>query len=432
MPIEWDLKQWLAVKYQIYRPSELQALLEEKAGLQLSLQAISSLLNNVPGALRLSTMQALCTALNCSLNDFCRVFPDQAATSHHLGMPLERERSERDPSHAPIQSSVEGALHEMVVNILKEQGLLPRAQEVGTSACSTISILLPRWVWSVIPDLTRGIVEGIGEHSAYTIAMYSMSDEYEQSEERALFDRFLARPLSAGLIAIFPGQQTAKLASLTRQGVPVVVIDDQAMYMTHWVGVDNIEGAYMAVRHLIGLGHRRIAHIQGPTSYLVSHARYEGYCRALVEAGILPDPRLVLEGDFLPPSGRACARDLFALPLEKRPTAIFAASDQMAYGVLAAAEEVGLSVPGDVALVGFDDDHPSAYARPPLTTVRQPYFEMGRQSVALLLSLIDKQQAPLSSQQARHIELQAHLVVRESCGANYQSAVQPSPKPTIS
>jgi LacI family transcriptional regulator len=432
MPIEWDLKQWLAVKHQIYRPSELQALLEEKAGLQLSLQAISSLLNNVPGALRLSTMQALCTALNCSLNDFCRVFPDQAATAHHLEILQEGERSERDPGHVPIQSSVEGALHDMVVNILKEQGLLPRAQEAGTSASSTISILLPRWVWSVIPDLTRGIVEGIGERSAYTIAMYSMSDEYEQGDEHTLFNRYLARPLSAGLIAIFPGQQTAQLASLTRQGVPVVVIDDQAMHMMHWVGVDNIEGAYMAVRHLIGLGHRRIAHIQGPTTHLVSHARYEGYCRALVEAGILPDPQLVLEGDFLPPSGRACARDLFALPPEKRPTAIFAASDQMAYGVLAAAEEVGLSVPGDVALVGFDDDHPSAYTRPPLTTVRQPYFEMGRQSVALLLSLIGKQQASLSSQQARHIQLPAHLVVRESCGANYQSTVQSPPEPTIS
>jgi LacI family transcriptional regulator len=380
-------------------------------------------------------MQALCTALNCSLNDFCRVFPEQAAqgeeaTAHHLDVRQEVERGERDAGRVPIQSSVEGALHDMVVNILKEQGLLPRAQEAGASASSTISILLPRWVWSVIPDLTRGIVEGIGD--AYTVAMYSMSDEYEQGDERALFERFLARPLSAGLIAIFPGQQTAQLASLVRQGVPVVVIDDQAMHLTHWVGVDNVEGAYMAVRHLIGLGHQRIAHIQGPASYLVSHARYEGYCRALVEAGILPDPQLVRAGDFLPPSGRSCARDLFALPPEKRPTAIFAASDQMAYGVLAAAEEVGLSVPGDVALVGFDDDHPSAYTRPPLTTVRQPYFEMGRQSVALLLSLIGKQQESLPGQQARHIQLQAQLVVRESCGANYRSAVQSPPEPTIS
>src|SRR5581483_7577253 len=146
------------------------------------------------------------------------------------------------------------------------------------------------------------------------------------------------------------------------------VIDDQEAQVVPWWGVDNATGAYMAVRHLIGLGHRRIAHIQGPAAYLVSHARYHGYCRALLEAGILPDPQIVLEGDFLPPSGRACARQLFALPVEKRPTAIFAASDQMAYGVLTAAEEAGLSVPGDVALVGFDDDRPSAYTRPPLTT----------------------------------------------------------------
>src|SRR5207247_8336215 len=104
--------------------------------------------------------------------------------------------------------------------------------------------------------------------------------------------------------------------------------------------------------------------------------------------GIPLDPELVLEGDFLPPTGRACASKFFQLPLEKRPTAIFAATDQMAYGVLAAAEEYGIAIPQDVALVGFDDDEPSVHVRPPLTTVRQPYYEMGAQGLKLLLSLL--------------------------------------------
>jgi LacI family transcriptional regulator len=453
MPVQWNLKQWLAVNRQIYRPSELQTLLEEKTGVQLSLQAISSLLNNVPNALRLSTVQALCNALDCTLSDFCQVLPDQLVAEgppfgevvpHHLyssdiASSARPERAAFEAGGALGKLSVDGAVRAMVLGILKEQGLLPLKQDAAPRP-STISVLLPSWLWSTVPDLTRGLVEGVTQNS-YNIALYSNCDESAESDDTSAIDRFLATPFSAGLIAVFPGRLTAQLTRLFQQGFPVVVIDDQETQAVPWVGVDNTTGAYMAVRHLIRLGHQRIAHIQGPSSYLVSHARYQGYCRALLEAGLQPDPELVLEGDFLPPSGRTCGHKLFALPAEKRPTAIFAASDQMAYGVLTAAEECGLSVPADLALVGFDDDHPSAYTRPPLTTVRQPYFEMLQQSVALLFSLLgvpssftgdlaaatdEKEEKGTASSRLIHVQLQANLVVRESCGANYHSTIAPS------
>jgi LacI family transcriptional regulator len=224
------------------------------------------------------------------------------------------------------------------------------------------------------------------------------------------------------------------LTRLYNQGFPVVIVDDQRVQTTPSIGVDNLAGAYMAVRHLIKLGHQRIAHIAGPPAYLASHERYEGYRKALLEAGIAPDPELSLAGDFMPPSGRACASTLFALPPEKRPTAIFAATDQMAYGVISAAEECGLSIPRDVALVGFDDDAPSMHVHPPLTTVRQPYYEMGEQGLKLLLSLLD---TPRDNQfstartpnKAREetgptrLLLQTNLVVRASCGADFQIPV---------
>ncbi len=382
MPIQWKLKQWLAINRQIYRPSELQALLEEKTGTQLSWQAIASLLNNVPGALRLSTIQALCNALNCTLSDLCEVLPDQ-----HL---------------------------------------------------STISVFVPSWIWSISPDLTRGIIDAINE-GGYDISLYSINDEDAQkNDERAMIEHFLATPLSAGLIAVFPGRLSSHFTQLSHQGFPVVVIDDQEVQGVPSISVDNTTGAYLATRHLLQLGHRRIAHIKGPARYLASDARFQGYCRALLEADLLPNPALVLEGDFMPRSGRVCAHQLFTLPPEQRPTAIFAASDQMAYGVLAAAEDVGLSIPKDIALVSFDDDHPSAYTRPPLTTVRQPYFAMGQQAVALLRSLLtgsrtpsdtdETEQTTISSatkntlvlQPSLQVQLQAILIVRESCGANAQ------------
>lgn len=383
MPVQWNLKQWMATNREIYRPSDLQDLLEEKAGVQLSWQAISALLNNVPGALRLSTIQALCNALNCKLSDFCDVLPDQQLT--------------------------------------------------------TISVLIPAWVWRICPDLTHGIVEAVGEHE-YDISLYSLNDEDDpKNDNDTLIERFLATPQIAGLVAVFPGADlSTKLTQLARQGFPVVIIDDQEVQVLPSICVDNTNGAYLATRHLIQLGHRRIAHIKGPAKYLVSFARYQGYCRALIEAGLLPDPSLVLEGDFLPPSGRARARQLFELPPEKRPTAIFAASDQMAYGVLTAAEECGLAVPHDIALVSFDDDQPSAYTHPALTTVRQPYFQMGQQAVALLFSLLAASAAqteaagassasfPATEEKvagqasALQVQLQASLIVRESCGASTQ------------
>ncbi len=389
MPVQWNLKQWLAIHHQIYRSSELQLLLEEKAGIQLSLQAISSLLNNVPGALRLSTIQALCNALGCTLSDFCEVLPDQShiQAQEASASPLDeigvyKKQGAQIPikdSQVSVKPGIDAAVREIVLHILEEQGLIPRKQEI-TPRSTTISVLIPGWVWSISPDLTHGIVEAITQ-SSYDMALYSISDENVTSDADVLLDRFLATPLSAGLVAVF-SRLSLPLAQLAQRGFPIVAIDDQEAQMIPSIGVDNTTGAYIAVQHLIRLGHKRIAHIKGPAEYPVSDARYQGYRQALLEAGLLPDPALVLEGDFLPPSGRACANKFFALPPGTRPTAIFAASDQMAYGVLAAAEEAGLFVPGDIALVGFDDDHPSAYTHPPLTTIRQPYFEMGQQGVA--------------------------------------------------
>jgi len=212
-----------------------------------------------------------------------------------------------------------------------------------------------------------------------------------------------------------------------------VLIDDQGIPPegTPWLSVDNHLGAYEATRHLIGLGHRRIAHIQGPLKYQVSHDRYQGYCDALHEAGIAPDPTLVQEGDFMPPTGRTSASVFFDLPAQKRPTAIFAASDYIAYGAIAAAQQRGLRVPEDLAVVGFDDNPSSAHMEPGLTTVRQPFYELGQRACEVLLALVDTPH-PLSgpnhngrraeisvavAAEAFRIKMPPTLIVRTSCGA---------------
>jgi LacI family transcriptional regulator, galactose operon repressor len=342
-------------------------------------------------------------------------------------------------NHKP---DVDPATRERILRIIEEQEFVPSitASGLASGRRSLIGMLIPSWIWPLIPELMRGVAEVI-EQTPYELVLYSFNETDLKKNRSEVINRVLATQLTAGLLAVFRGEASQELTRLYKQGFPVVIIDDQREQTTPWVGIDNVTGAYTAVRHLISLGHRRIAHIQGPHAYLVSHDRYKGYRKALLEAGIAPDPELVLEGDFMPPSGRACASKLFELPAERRPTAIFAAADQMAYGVLAAAEDYGLSVPRDVAVVGFDDDAPSAHVHPPLTTIRQPNFEMGQKGIELLLSMLDNPDGRRNSfasektrpndVQPRRIQLPTLLVVRASCGADYHISFSTSSDQSI-
>jgi LacI family transcriptional regulator len=321
-----------------------------------------------------------------------------------------------------------------VRRIIKEQGYAPSITAAGLAGGRNrlVGMLLPVFTWPILADLLRGISE-ILKQSPYELVLYTYNDEDLNRDRREVVNRLLSTQLTAGLLAVYPGPLAAQLAELYESGVPVVTIDDQQEPVTPWIRADDATGAYDAVNHLIQLGHRRIAHIQGPREYLVSHDRHQGYLHALAAAGIEPDPDLILDGDFLPQSGYTGARRLFELPTERRPTAIFASADQMAYGVLRAAEELDLSVPKDFALVGFDDDAPSAHVQPPLTTVRQPSYEMGQEGIKLLLALLAETEradldpdGDLTSKRPvipQRIVLPTALIVRASCGAAQASSL---------
>lgn len=318
---------------------------------------------------------------------------------------------------------VDPATRTNILRIMNEQGFVPSITAAGLAGGRTrlIGVLVPSLTWPLMPQIMRGIGE-IVEQSPYELVLYSISHEQDRS---AVIDRILAAKLTEGLLAVYPGQATAYLNELHDAGYPVVMLDDQAIPTgtTAWVGAENRTGAYTAVRHLLQLGHRRIGHIKGRIGYECTDDRYRGYCDALAEAGIDPDLDLVVQGDFLVTGGAACAHQLFAL--NERPTAIFAASDDMASGVIVAAEEAGLRVPEDVALVGFDDAAPAGFMRPPLTTIRQPFYEMGKRAAALLLDAVNALRQPLPSWHTAQLDaapirefLPTRLIVRDSCGAS--------------
>jgi DNA-binding LacI/PurR family transcriptional regulator len=195
-------------------------------------------------------------------------------------------------------------------------------------------------------------------------------------------------------------------------GIPCVVIDpvDLPDPDVPSVGATNWGGGLAATRHLLELGHRRIAVIGGPASLLCSRARIDGYRAALESAGLPYDPELVRDGTFHHAGGYEAGGALLALP--EPPTAIFAGSDEQAFGVVEAARVAGLAVPRDLSVVGFDDLPISRWAAPPLTTVRQPLAEMGRVAAQMLQALIDGR--PLET---GHVELATSLVVRASTAA---------------
>jgi LacI family transcriptional regulator len=175
----------------------------------------------------------------------------------------------------------------------------------------------------------------------------------------------------------------ALLKRLQEQGVPHASISPLHREGSIGVCMDEQQAAKALVTHLIELGHRRIAHIVGIANHGASRWRLAGYKEAMAAAGLPNDPDYVVQGEFTFGSGVTAAQQLFALP--ERPTAIFAANDDMAAGVMWAANERGLKVPRDLSVCGFDDTPLATQLWPPLTTVRQPSREMGKLAALQLM-----------------------------------------------
>ncbi|MEQ4719444.1 LacI family DNA-binding transcriptional regulator [Nonomuraea sp. B19D2] len=212
-----------------------------------------------------------------------------------------------------------------------------------------------------------------------------------------------------GVIGVFFGLTDDQREQLVTRDIPIVLLDPSGDPGPRFpsVGAGNWSGGLSATRHLLDLGHRRIAVITGPDWALPSRARLDGYRTALDLAGVSADPELIGSGDFLIEGGRAQAHRLLRLP--DPPTAIFACNDGQATGVYRAAHELGLRIPHDLSVVGFDDLPPMEWMNPPLTTVRQPLTEMAAAATGMLMKLA--QGEPLS--QSR-VELGTELIIRGS------------------
>lgn len=229
---------------------------------------------------------------------------------------------------------------------------------------------------------------------------------------RSVEEVFRNKTISGG---IFIGQQSDKeIERINAEGHKTVMIDrawDETKRSPNGIIInpDNFAGAYEATRYLAELGHARIAHVTGYAGQFATNERFDGYKKALSDSGLVYDPALVAKGDFMNDGGYAATRGL--LQGKERPTAVFYANDSMALGGMKAIKEAGLSIPGDISVVGFDDIEAAANARPPLTTVRQPMQEMSASAADTLISFIED-----GSNYFAHYVMPVQLICRGSCG----------------
>jgi LacI family transcriptional regulator len=213
-----------------------------------------------------------------------------------------------------------------------------------------------------------------------------------------------------GLIVLSSGSDVELLDTLRTANMPLVVVDREIDDLAaDLVEVNHEAGGYLATQHLLTLGHSRIACIAGPQSLSPSRQRVEGYRRALLEAGIAADNKLMRSADFTSAGGHAAMSSLLAM--KNRPSAVFASNDLMAIGAICAAAAAGLLVPDDISIVGFDDIALAAYSNPPLSTIAQPKQQTGELAANLLLQRIADPRRELQ----REI-LQPRLCVRQSTG----------------
>jgi LacI family transcriptional regulator len=297
-----------------------------------------------------------------------------------------------------------------VLKIVESVNFQPNlaARSLAAGRTEVIGLVIPAGLAAIFTDpYFPQVVKGISSAcniNGYSVMLWLAEPEYE----RQMITKILHSGLLDGVIVSSVIIDDPIVKSLYESKMPFVLIGRHPTLDICYVDIDNVSGGYQATQHLINLGHRKVATITGPLNLIAGYDRHQGYIQALDQHDIPYDPKLVAEGDFSEDSGyQAC---LNIIP--QKPDAIFIANDTMAMGAFSALAEANLSVPGDIAIVGFDDI-PNAKSTPsPLTTIRQPIQDTGSEAVNALIQLIDQPESRCSN-----ILLPTELVIRKSCGS---------------
>lgn len=280
--------------------------------------------------------------------------------------------------------AVRPATRDRVVAAMRELGYSRNlaARALVTQQTALLGVL---WTGAAYfgPSGTVGGIEVAARAAGYSTLVGAL-EAYDEGEVKALFRTFRDRGVE-GIAVVAPRERVAELAREYAAGIPVVLVaDDDSDPSLSTVAVDQELGGRLATEHLLERGCRRVWHLAGPGDWFDARARARGWRAALADAGLeAPD---VVRGDWSPESGYEAGRALVASG--EVPDGIFCGNDAMAVGLIAALRDAGVDVPGSVSVVGFDDLAGVAYFAPPLTTVAQPFAELGAKALEVLVGAI--------------------------------------------
>jgi len=296
---------------------------------------------------------------------------------------------------------------ETIQKIIEEHNFYPNlaARGLASGHTNVLGVIIPAGVPSLFTDpyfplLLQGVSATCNQKD-YSV-MLSISDVHY---EKRLLGRLIHNKLVDGVIVASTLIGDPMLTTLTNSDLPFVIIGRQPNLEANDVDVDNRHAARLGVNYLIGQGYNRIAHITGPLNQKPGVERFDGYKDALISNGVRVDSKLVAEGNFTEVGGYMGMKKL----LSAKPDVVFAASDMTAIGALRCLNENGLSVPEDIALLGFDDIPVSANITPSLTTIRQPIYTMGKAAADMLIDIVSN-----GSKELQHLILPTELVIRNS------------------
>jgi LacI family transcriptional regulator len=279
------------------------------------------------------------------------------------------------------------------------------ARGLKTRRSATIAVVLPDLTNPLFPPIVRGIEDLLGAEGYVALVANTDNDD---ERERRVFEEMRNRHVD-GLIAATARRHHPVLLETAEAGIPLVLVNRvMDEHLCSSVSVDDASGIRDALAHLVSLGHRRIAHIAGPQELSTGQGRYQGYLDGMSEAGLPVDDVLVaFATSFSEEEGYRCSEELFGR--RRRFTAVLAANDMLALGVVRSLAGRSLACPSDISLVGFNDMPFMDRVAPPLTTVHLPHYDVGQQAARLLLERIRDHEAPVEA-----LLLPPSLVVRAS------------------
>ncbi|MEU8173142.1 LacI family DNA-binding transcriptional regulator [Microbispora hainanensis] len=300
------------------------------------------------------------------------------------------------------------ATRQRVEAVLREHGYRRRDSEPAAIIELVFHALESLWALEII----QGVEQVAREHE---LAVVLTEMQGRLTPGRAWTEQVLARR-PTGVVAVFSELTVQQQSQLATRSIPLVVLDPtgEPLHETPSVGATNWTGGMAATRHLLDLGHHRIAMLSGPTQWPCCRARLDGYRAAMDAAGVPVDPDLVRDSTLYVEGGLRDGTELLRLP--DPPTAVFCSNDLQALGMYEAARRAGVRIPDDLSVIGFDDLSFTQWAGPPMTTVRQPLVQMGAAAARMVLALSDGERL-----EQHRVELATTLIVRESTAPPRQS-----------